>query len=110
MKLVAPVSRLPEADPIKALAATIEPSTLGALLDTGRGLTATCEVCLHSARIDLRDLALRFGRNHGCSTEALRPVLQCSVCKMTESAVEMIVPPRHGETRLKARGRIPSYV
>ncbi len=85
------------------------PSTLGAMLLSGRVLTATCEVCLHSARIDLGDLAVRYGAGHTCSSEALRPILQCSVCKSTESVIQDTAP-RHGEARPKTNRRIPDYV
>lgn len=64
------------------------PRTIGDLIAAGRGLTATCEVCLHSARLDLKDLALRYGADHSCEASALRPKLQCSVCKSTEAVLQ----------------------
>ena len=85
------------------------PATLGAMLQSGRQLTATCEVCLHSARIDLGDLASRYGAAHSCSSEALRPLLQCSVCKSTEAVIQETAP-RHGEARPKINRPIPDFV
>jgi hypothetical protein len=86
-----------------------EPVTLGAMLQSGRHMTATCEVCLHSARIDLGDLASRYGFGHSCSSEALRPLLQCSVCKSTEAVIQDSAP-RHGEARPKTAQPIPDFV
>jgi hypothetical protein len=71
------------------------------LIDAGRGLTATCGVCLHSGRLDLRDLAGRLGRGHSCSATALRPLLQCSVCKSVDASLQ-VTRPRHVTTRQKA--------
>lgn len=87
------------------------PATLGDLLESGRGLVATCEVCLHSADLDLSDLAARHGRGHSCSQEALRPLLQCSVCKSVESVVREAGPDdeRHMARKAPAAG-IPRYV
>ncbi len=87
----------------------IQPSTLGAMLLSGRQLTATCEVCLHSARIDLGDLAARYGAGHSCSSEALRPILRCSVCQCTEATIQETAP-RHGEARPMSRKPIPDFV
>jgi hypothetical protein len=84
--------------------------TLGALLKSGHGLTATCEVCLHSSRLDLADLAARLGMFHSCSETALRPKLQCSVCKSTEAALQGIRPRRHPVTRPVPAPKIPAYV
>ena len=85
------------------------PATLGAMIQSGRQLTATCEVCLHSARVDLGDLAARYGFGHSCSSEALRLLLQCSVCKSTEAVIEDSAP-RHGESRPKTALPIPDFV
>jgi len=75
--------------------------TLGDLIAGGVTVIATCEVCLHSARLDLEDLAARHGMFHPAGQMALRPLLQCSVCKSTESvlkeiepAIEQVVPQR----------------
>jgi hypothetical protein len=86
------------------------PGTIGGLIEAGHGLTATCEVCLHSARIDLKGLAARVGADHSCSETDLRPHLQCSVCKSVDSSLEEIVPERHGAARPRAETRIPDYV
>jgi hypothetical protein len=86
------------------------PGTIGGLIEAGHGLTATCEVCLHSARIDLKGLAARAGADHSCSETDLRPHLQCSVCKSVDSSLEEIVPERHGAARPRAETRIPDYV
>lgn len=72
-------------------------ATIGAFLRFGRGLVATCPVCLHAAELDLSDLAARLGADHACSETALQAKLQCSVCKSTEAILE--------ETR-SAQGRI----
>jgi hypothetical protein len=85
------------------------PATIGAMLMSGRQLTATCEVCLHSARVDLGDLAARYGSGHSCSSAALRPLLQCSVCKSTEAVIQE-TGPRHGEARPRSIRPIPHYV
>jgi hypothetical protein len=85
------------------------PATLGAMIQSGRQLTATCEVCLHSARIDLGDLAARYGADHSCSGEALRPLLQCSVCRSTEAVIQE-TGPRHGEARPLSAKPIPDFV
>lgn len=87
------------------------PATLGDLLDSGRGLVATCEVCLHSAVLDLPDLAARHGRGHSCSQEALRPRLQCSVCKSVEPVVREAGPDDERRmARKAAAASIPIYV
>jgi hypothetical protein len=85
------------------------PSTLGTMLRSGRQLTATCEVCLHSSRIDLGDLAARYGVDHLCSNETLRPLLQCSVCKSTEAVIQE-TGPRHGAARPVSTRPIPDFV
>ena len=85
------------------------PATLGAMLQSGRHLTATCEVCLHSARIDLGDLVARYGFDHPCSSASLRPLLQCSVCESTEAVIQE-TGPRHGEARPKSTRPIPDFV
>ena len=84
--------------------------TIGDLLTSGRGLTATCEVCLHSSRIDLGDLASRLGASHSCSETSLRPKLQCSVCKSTEAVLQGSRPRRHPITRAVPVPRTPAYV
>jgi hypothetical protein len=84
--------------------------TIGGLIEAGHGLIATCEVCLHSARIDLRDLAARLGAEHSCHETDLRPHLQCSVCKSVDSSLEETGPERHGTRRQKPGIRIPHYV
>jgi hypothetical protein len=85
------------------------PATLGAMIQSGRQLTATCEVCLHSARIDLGNLAASYGADHSCSGEALRPLLQCSVCRSTEAVIQE-TGPRHGEARPLSAKPIPDFV
>lgn len=86
-------------------------ATLGDLLDAGHGLVATCEVCLHSAALDLSDMAARYGREHSCSQEALGPRLQCSVCKSVESVVrETRSGHVDGAARKSAAYSIPRYV
>jgi hypothetical protein len=84
--------------------------TIGALIEAGHGLTATCEVCLHSGRLNLKDLAARLGAEHSCRETDLRPHLQCSVCKSVDSSLEETVPERHGAARPRAGIRIPHYV
>jgi hypothetical protein len=86
------------------------PGTIGGLIEAGHGLTATCEVCLHSGRLDLRDLAARLGADHSCGEADLRPLLQCSVCKSVDSSLEEIRSERHGTARPRAETRIPDYV
>jgi hypothetical protein len=85
-------------------------ATIADLMEAGRGLIATCEVCLHSARLNLPVLAARLGPAHGCSEAALRPHLQCSVCKSVDSSLEETRPSRHGTRRPASRSRIPRYV
>jgi hypothetical protein len=82
------------------------PGTIGGLIEAGHGLTATCEVCLHSARLNLPDLAARLGAEHPCGEADLRPHLQCSVCKSVDSSLEETRPERHGTPR--PSGLIPS--
>jgi hypothetical protein len=86
------------------------PGTIGGLIEAGRGLTATCEVCLHSARLNLPELAARLGAGHSCGEAELRPHLQCSVCKSVDSSLEEIRPERHGAPRPVAATLIPDYV
>lgn len=85
------------------------PGTIGSLIEACHGLTATCQVCLHSARLNLRELAARLGADHSCSEADLRPHLQCSVCKSVDSSLEEIRGERHGTPRM-VRNRIPDYV
>jgi hypothetical protein len=77
------------------------------MIAAGRELTAICEVCLHSARLDLSDLAARHGAGHSCKTPALRPLLQCSVCKSTEAVVREAAPSRY-RLRWPADLKIPA--
>ena len=106
MGVVVPLSRTPEPQRADRGPAT----TIGDLIEAGRGLTATCEVCLHSARLNLPELAARFGAAHFCTESALRPLLQCSVCKSTEAALQDTRPRRHGVIRPRPVNRIPAYV
>jgi hypothetical protein len=85
------------------------PGTIGGLIEAGHGLTATCEVCLHSASLNLKELAARLGADHSCSETDLRPHLQCSVCQSVDSSLEE-TRPRHGTPRQKAGARIPDFV
>ena len=86
------------------------PGTIGGLIEAGHGLTATCEVCLHSGRLNLKELAARLGADHSCGEADLRPHLQCSVCKSVDSSLEEIRSERHGTARPVAAARIPDYV
>ena len=108
MGVVVPLSRSPE--PQAAQGGAVGPATIGDLIEAGRDLTATCEVCLHSARLNLPELAARFGAAHFCTEPALRPLLQCSVCKSTEATLQDTRPRRHGVTRPRPVDRIPAYV
>jgi hypothetical protein len=111
MNVIAPHRWQEFADlPSKQTTGENDAKTIGDLLTSGRGLTATCEVCLHSSRLDLSDLASRLGAFHSCSQTALRPKLQCSVCKSTEAVLQGSRPRRHPVTRAVPAPRIPAYV
>jgi hypothetical protein len=69
-----------------------EPATIGDMVRSGQGMTATCEVCLHSGRLDLAKLSQLFGENHACSKEDLCDRLQCSVCGSREAIVREVAP------------------
>lgn len=57
-------------------------STIGAMLDAGVALFATChrEGCRHSAPLDLNQLAAKLGREHSTLRRDLCPHLVCSAC------------------------------
>lgn len=52
--------------------------TLGALIEHGHTMSAQCETCRHSARVDLEALAGRIGRDW--VYVGARPPLTCSAC------------------------------
>jgi hypothetical protein len=82
--------------------------TVGEVIAAGSGLVATCEVCLHSERLNLHDLAARFGAEHGLA--ALRPKLQCSVCKSIDASLCETHPERHCARPQKAKIPVPEAV
>lgn len=75
--------------------------TLGECLDNGYGLTATCTLCWHSARLDLDALAANLGRDHGALRDDLVPKLRCTPCGGKRIGLTVIVP---GTPKIWSRG------
>jgi hypothetical protein len=75
-------------------------NTLGALIDTGHGLSAHCEakapygICGHTQQLDLEALAERLGRDHGSMHTDLAHKLRCSKCG-TKGRIGLILQPPH---------------
>ena len=61
-----------------------ELTTLGAMIDGGYTLAATCNECPNYVELDLPALALKLGRDHGSMHSELVPKLRCS-CRGSEN-------------------------
>jgi len=66
--------------------------TIGALIDDGYRLTATCCTCWHNKKLDLHALADTLGRSHGSMRDDLTPKLRCSACQGKNIALTLCPP------------------